>query len=326
MGLIKDVKQRRHDKIKSLLDQYSGGDVREIGATKETNGRGDAGNGNARHDDGHIRFPDSNEDLDIAERVDLRHNHQHNYSDPETAWKRNPNPWVSWETGDRPGQIRSYVKSQHTDYIPPKAPGLSRLRRELVWKSIVSLAIFGGAWGMYHSDEPWAVKGQALLSGAFQDEIDFTAAATWYKDVFAGAPSFIPIFQDGSEDSALVDGKAGTPVVSPLQDATVVRTFADLLSGIEIAGEAGAEVVSAETGRVIQVTEEKDSVLIQHANDRISIYGKLGSANVEVNEWVEAGQTIGRLPQASDGDPVLLYFAIKQNDRYVDPLDVIPID
>jgi stage IV sporulation protein FA len=45
-----------------------------------------------------------------------------------------------------------------------------------------------------------------------------------------------------------------------------------------------------------------------------------------VNDWVEAGQQIGSLQTAVDGEQSFLHFAVKQNDRYMDPLDVIPID
>lgn len=291
MGLKDNVKQRRHDKIRSLLDHYNEPDVSH---QKSTNATPEIQTFNAL--------------------------------DPELAWKRNPNPWAAWEEQEPMPAGRSYVKSQHTDLFHPPTNGWARLRKEITWKIVISLTLLGGVWTLFQLDHPMASKGQAFVSEVMKSEIDFASVALWYKDVFAGAPSFIPIFQDGSGYAALVDGEIRQAAVPPIEDAIVIRTFADLLNGVELAGDSGAQVVSIEKGRVIQVTEGRDSVLIQHANDRITIYGNLGGASVAVNQWVEAGQSIGRLLISEEKGQSLLYFAVKQNDRYMDPLDVIPID
>ncbi|MNR44805.1 Stage IV sporulation protein FA [compost metagenome] len=79
-------------------------------------------------------------------------------------------------------------------------------------------------------------------------------------------------------------------------------------------------------GRVIFVTDKGDNILIQHAGNVITVYGELSQSFVTVNDWVEAGDIIGKLPDAGSGGSSPLYFAVKRNDRYIDPLDVIPLD
>ncbi|RIX50547.1 hypothetical protein D3P08_19920 [Paenibacillus nanensis] len=316
MGLRNDVKQRRQEKIKSLIHQYQ----------------------ESAHEHNAINRGIPSEPVKPEPRAaqtkeskpapaSLSPAPANHPLDPELAWKRNPNPWSGWEDRDReqPPGSRSFVKSQHTDDFQPPDKSWGRFRKELTWKVIVSALMFGAVWAVFEVEHPLTQKGQAFVKEAMTEEINFEAVALWYNNVFAGAPSFIPLF-DGGGSAELVDGKPITPVVAPLEDAAVVRTFAELLNGIELAGASEAEVMAAETGRVIQVTERGDSVLIQHANNRITIYGKLESASVAVNDWVEAGQPIGKLPASQDGDQSFLYFAVKQNDRYMDPLDVIPLD
>lgn len=247
--------------------------------------------------------------------------------DPELAWKRNPNPWASWDDSG-PGLERSFVKpaSGVADKYEPPGGGLRSFLRGLKWKSAIAAALFATVWAMYQLDNEWTQKGRAILAEALTEEFDFATAAAWYRDTFAGAPSFIPMFQSNAARTASADGAAKTEVVAPIEDPSLIKTFAELLNGVELAGRPEAPVMAVETGRVIVVTEQGDSVLIQHANNRITIYGKLGGTNVSVNDWVEAGDTIGKLRPADDNGNSLLYFAVKQNDRYTDPLDVIPID
>ncbi|MBH5317151.1 M23 family metallopeptidase [Paenibacillus sp. GSMTC-2017] len=328
MGLIDDVRQRRHDKIRSLLDQYNSSKVanesfEQLGKPDELPSK----NG----EDQFYEEPFRSLPTQVP-TVPVRNSFVYNEDsspDPELTWKRNPNPWAAWDDEKviKASQGR-FVKSApkfHKREDPPTSYW-RRLRKELIWKSVISVILFGCVWAMFQYNETWTVKGQFFVKQALTDEIDFASAALWYKEVFAGAPSFIPIFGEESGDATLVDGTIKAATLSPLLDASIIRSFADLLSGVELAGISEEQVVAVETGRVIQVSEQQDSILIQHANNRITIYGKLGSAKVAVNDWVVAGDAIGHLKKAKEGEPSLLYFAIKQNDRYLDPLDVIPLD
>ncbi|GKU75715.1 M23 family metallopeptidase [Paenibacillus sp. L3-i20] len=328
MGLIDDVRQRRHQKIRSLLDEYNNLSPESEAIKKQSN-----------EDDFHSKKKTSltfEDEFPYHSIIDLEKIPLPPPSfsavdglDPELSWKRNPNPWAAWdEEKAHTNSPRSFVKSAplYNERSDPPKNGRGRFQKEMTWKLVISALLFGGVWAMFQYNHEWTAKGQTFVKQALTDEIDFASAALWYREVFDGAPSFIPIFGEESGDATLVDGTIKSSVISPLADASIIRSFADLLSGVELAGASQAEVAAVETGRVIQVTAEQDRVLIQHANSRITIYGKLASTNVAVNDWVEAGDTIGHLPKSKAGEHSLLYFAIKQNDRYLDPVDVIPID
>lgn len=247
--------------------------------------------------------------------------------DPEKAWKANPNPWSSWDENEREWK-GSFVKRA----LPDKSKLPERRKpsffTDLQWKLVISLLIFAVIWAMFRYDNAWTRTGQAYVKQAITDEIDFEAAAVWYKEMFSGAPSFIPIFEQDPKEAIGADGRIRLPVVSPLDNGVLVRTFAELLNGVELAGEPGQNVFAAEEGRVIlaESNETSSSIVIQHANKRVTIYGKLGEVSVEANDWVEAGDPIGRLSEMSTAEPNRLFFAVKQDGAYVDPLDVIPID
>lgn len=333
MGLRDDVRHRRHEKIKMLLEEYaanqegggrpaSAGEIDEMEQMqRQKDNQAWLAKKKKTEEETHLVFPPAPSELADRDSV------QSQSPDPELAWKRNPNPWSSWgEVPAHSSSQRSFVRQTRTyddSDIPPRG-GWSRFRRGLQWKTIAALIIFGGIYGMFHYEADWAERGQQIVKQALTDEFDFAAAAVWYKQAFAGAPSFIPMFQGDSRGAVGVDGGVSGTIAVPIEHASLIRTFAELLNGVELAGDSEAPVMAVETGRVIMETEEQ--VLIQHANNRITIYGKLGGSDVSVNDWVEAGDPIGKLKEAGENGQSLLYFGVKQDDRYMDPLDVIRLD
>ncbi|MNC72583.1 Stage IV sporulation protein FA [compost metagenome] len=94
-------------------------------------------------------------------------------------------------------------------------------------------------------------------------------------------------------------------------------------------GDSSVQVKSTGTGRVISVTRDAITgmtVAIQHAGGYESLYGHLEEPFVEKGDWVESGDVIGVLPSKSSPPYTTLYFALKNNDRYIDPAELISFD
>lgn len=309
MGLKDDIRQRRQDKIRKLMQQSKFED------REKTTGTSQSRLASAEFQ--------NKQKQDPIQSIESRSNEL----DPERAWKKHPNPWAAWGNEEERSPIRSFVKGAGTanESAYPSHTKHS-FRKEMQWKLVISLLLFGFVWVLFHYNNEWTLKGQAIVKQALTDEIDFAAAAAWYKETFAGAPSFIPIFENKPSDAIGVDGIVKQTIALPLKDGVLVRTFAELLNGIELAGPSETEVVAAETGKVILVTEERNRIMIQHANKRVTVYGGLGEAAVKVNDWVETGDRIGKLRKTDGGMQSLLYFAVKEDDRYVDPMGVISLD
>ncbi|MCF2943957.1 M23 family metallopeptidase [Paenibacillus tarimensis] len=245
--------------------------------------------------------------------------------DPEIEWKRRSEDWL--KGGGRLSKLslpESPVPS--SDFEDPTRYGKSWGGMRV--KLVISLFIFGAVWGLFSLKPSGTEDIQRFVLSALTEELDTEAAAEWYKKTFAGAPSFIPIFDRTVTEAKRVDGSVAQPAVLPIIDGTVVRSFAETLNGVEIAGRPGSEITVIETGRVGLVSgNEADgySIVVQHADNRTSIYGRLRETSVEAGDWVEAGERLGWLNDTPDGDS-LLYFAVRVDGRYVDPTDVVPLD
>jgi len=247
--------------------------------------------------------------------------------DPEKLWKSSSAPWLGM---NRTGSDYGTLASEYPP-ISPGDGGGSRFLRQLRLQIAASAVLFGVIWGLFQLSGNIAERGQLIVTAALTDEFDFQTVEAWYDRTFAGSPAFIPLFGDNKGQATAVDGAPHStlPIVSPLPKSTLIKSFAESLGGIELAGDPGSSVAAAETGQVVLVTENAgkgQTVVIQHADGRQTQYGQLAVADVSKDDWVEAGDIIGKLANDSGSDSGILYFAVKENGRYIDPTDVIPLD
>ncbi|AJY76065.1 M23 family metallopeptidase [Paenibacillus beijingensis] len=260
-------------------------------------------------------------------------------NDPEKAWKEQQADW--WRTGAGGFERTPYIRQARGKGMDDSSrdrrsggtygsEGGGPLLRELRMRLLAAALLFGAVWGLFQAQGEWATGGQSFVTRALTQNMDFQAVAVWYRETFDGAPTFIPIFGGSDNEAKSVAGTVKLPVTSPLEGGSIVRTFAELLSGVELAGKPQEDVGAAQEGRVTLVSGDSGSgftVVIQHAGGRSTIYGNMSAAEVKKGDWVQPGQTIGELgPQVGTSGTALLYFAVKQNDSYVDPADVVPID
>ncbi|GMK38383.1 hypothetical protein PCCS19_14370 [Paenibacillus sp. CCS19] len=253
--------------------------------------------------------------------------HQTLEQDPEKLWKSSTAPWLGL---NRPNAGYGDLASEYPPIGPARGGG-SRFMRQLRLQIVASAVLFGVIWGLFQINGGLAEQGQTLVTAALTDEFDFQTVEAWYDRTFAGSPAFIPLFGDSKEQVAAVDGTPHStmPIVSPLPNSTLIKSFAESLGGIELAGDPGSTVAAAETGQVVLVTDntgQGQTVVIQHAGGRQTQYGQLATASVSKDDWVEAGDVIGQLMNDGGTESGVLYFAVKEDGRYIDPTDVIPLD
>lgn len=96
--------------------------------------------------------------------------------------------------------------------------------------------------------------------------------------------------------------------------------------GIDIAGEAGAEIKAAADGKVTAVTTDPlwgTVVEITHNGNIISIYSGLApEVSVAVGDEVKGGDVIGTLGETNLAEvdkASHLHFAMKENGKFIDP-------
>lgn len=95
--------------------------------------------------------------------------------------------------------------------------------------------------------------------------------------------------------------------------------------GIDIAASGGARVAAAMDGRVIRKGRSKSAgryVVIDHGAGLRTTYAGLSRVTVWKGDFVDRGQTIGRVGRRG-GEPAELHFELRLANQSIDPMPVI---
>lgn len=227
--------------------------------------------------------------------------------DPEVLWKK--------ERGRRYG-VNDEVKK-------------NRFLSSFTWRLVVSALLFGLIVGVYRFQHPWAVTAQQYITQSLNREMDFQAAEAWYVSHFGDTPTIIPIFKESQSDPQKVI--ASLSLVVPIH-GNITTPYSEDLKGVEIAPYEDSNtkhpVKSVATGQVIKVLTDSlmgKTLTIQHTGGIVAIYGHLDTT-LKLNDWIEAGDTLGLLADISTGQSPTLYYSMKQGQEYIDPSEVMSFD
>lgn len=154
-------------------------------------------------------------------------------------------------------------------------------------------------------------------------EFQFATISKWYENTFGKPLALFPEQKDPSE-TEMAEGYAvpATGVILENFDATDNN-------GVVIQTVQGASVDSIQDGTVIFAGEKEDfgnTVIIQHADNTETWYGQLGEIHVKVYDNVKAGEKIGTVLTSEDAQYGEFYFAIKQGEKFIDPVQVIKFE
>jgi len=236
---------------------------------------------------------------------------------PDPAFSDDPETW--W---------KERMKRREAESGSPADGGSLRFFRGLAVRAVWALILFGAVWGWLRFELPGAPLFRLWLASALAEEMDARAVRAWYERHFAGSPAFLQQLGNSAEEKAQTiwsHVETSLPV-----DGRLVRTFAESGAGVRFAAPAASPVRAVYAGLVMQVTENEhgaSTVLIRHPNRIVTVYGNVASPAVRPGDWVETGQTIGRLgPTGESSAETYLDFAVRQNGKALDPAAVIPLD
>lgn len=120
-------------------------------------------------------------------------------------------------------------------------------------------------------------------------------------------------------------GRLSRPVEGPItRDYNPSGTGGERNDGVGFSVPAGTPVRAAGSGEVALVSESLGGlgtiVLIRHADDLITVYGRVDDVSVSRGQQVQAGQTIGSV---AEGENPGLHFEVRRGTESVDPTTYI---
>ncbi|MFD0694105.1 peptidoglycan DD-metalloendopeptidase family protein [Paenibacillus sp. GCM10027628] len=245
---------------------------------------------------------------------------------PDSEWKRRmEDPEYAWRHKLRMDPTlngHSYLDDEEKSLFTPPS------RRSMITKLFISCMVFAAVFGMFHINQPWANKGKQFITSSLTQSYDFSALSAWYTERFGGSPSFIPSFHNREGDEAVKVSTSKRTLFSPAKGSIISPYDGTTHLGVRLNTTPNVPVYALDTGQVIFAGTTADSgltIIIRHANGLQSVYGALGEANVEMNDWINRGEAVGK---ASSGDPGkgTFYFAVTKDGHPMNPTDVISFD
>ena len=114
----------------------------------------------------------------------------------------------------------------------------------------------------------------------------------------------------------------------PTQGRTIVTPYDGVRSkGIGISGREGDPVTAAEAGNVMYAGSNLrgygNMVILQHANNYLTVYGHNSKLLVKEGQSVKKGQQIAQMGQ-TEADRVKLHFEVRRANKAYNPFDFLP--
>lgn len=168
---------------------------------------------------------------------------------------------------------------------------------------------------------------QNFVAKTMQTEFQFAAVTTWYEDKFGKPLAILPpnLSQESNPQDKL-------QYAVPVNGWKILENFATNGQGIMVETGSKNDVEAMNEGTVIFFGKKENingiTVVVQHSDGTESWYGNLDSESISVNlyDFIEEGTKIGKATSSENSINGTFYFAIKQGDIFIDPIQVIKFD
>lgn len=158
------------------------------------------------------------------------------------------------------------------------------------------------------------------FNSVFNQEFQFTAVRQWLEGRFGSSVAFI-------NNKTLVAG--GDKNLAVPASGRVLQGFNVTGQGVTVEMKSGEIVEAINEGTVVFIGEKPNfqyTVVIQHPDNTESWYGNLDKVDVQLYDAVKAKQKIGTAKVDVQSGKTELFFAFKKNEKFIDPIQVIPFE
>ena len=158
--------------------------------------------------------------------------------------------------------------------------------------------------------------------------------------LLAGCASAPPVLAPPVAEKSVTQHQRG-PVtfVHPLPGARISASFARYIiksrnrqhHGVDFAAPSGTPVFAASSGVVLSADNSSlseafgNAVLIEHGDQLTSLSAHLSRLDVQLGQWVEAGQQIGLVGQTGRATGPHLHFELWRGSVPQDPIALLPL-
>ena len=186
---------------------------------------------------------------------------------------------------------------------------------------MIAACLFLSAGILFKAESEQLLPVQGYVSNMMEEEFQFAMVKDWYEGKFGNPVALFP-----TEPAS--DAASDAPSYALPASGKVLESFETTGKGIMVETVLSSEVEAIDAGVVTYAGDKEgigQTVVIQHTDGSESWYGMLESIDVSVYDFVQTKDKLGSVTNSEDGKTGTFYFAIKKNETFIDPLQVVPI-
>ncbi|MFX3624559.1 MAG: peptidoglycan DD-metalloendopeptidase family protein [Ectobacillus sp.] len=212
--------------------------------------------------------------------------------------------------------------SQPVAFIDQKEPVPPLFRKEIfLLKLLCAACLVLGAAILFKNSNPSFDKARTVVQTVMREEFKFASVSKWYEGQFGKPLTLLP-------SSKQTPGEEKQDYAVPAS-GKLLQPFQANGQGVFVQTNINATVDAVNEGIVIFAGNKEDlgnTVIIQHADGTESWYGGLSEQHVSLYDYVKKKQRIGKVQNSEDGKAGTFYFAFKKEEKFIDPIQVIPLE
>ncbi len=193
-------------------------------------------------------------------------------------------------------------------------------------KVFLSIVLFLSVAILFKQPDDKFTNLRQFVEHTFEQDFKFAAVAAWYERQFGKPLALLPerLIRDDSDTSNQANSQYAVPVTGK-----VIEPFDVEKKGIMLETEIDEKIECIQDGFVVFVGEREGlnkTVIVQHHDGSESWYGNLESVDVALYDYIKSGQTIGMALKENDEKTRMFFFALKQGESFIDPIQVMSFD
>ncbi|KMM37517.1 M23 family metallopeptidase [Guptibacillus hwajinpoensis] len=195
-------------------------------------------------------------------------------------------------------------------------------KQSFLIRSMIAACLFLSVGILFKVDSERAAPVQGYVSDLMVEDFQFATVKDWYEGKFGNPVALFPTAPE-------LETAGEKPVYALPASGRVLENFETTGKGIMVETVLSSEVEAINTGVVTYAGNKEgtgQTVVVQHTDGSESWYGMLESIDVALYDFVQTKDKLGSVMNSEDGETGTFYFAIKKNEAFIDPLQVVPIE
>ena len=233
-----------------------------------------------------------------------------------------PEPQISW-----PGEDDHYdFKFTSPSDNGGGEAGHPLFKKEVFFfKILASVLLFLVVAIIYRNHTAKLDPARDFITSQMDKDFKFAVVSNWYEEKFGKPLALLPFIDGKNSDKKTVAENQNFSVPAM---GKILENFEKNGQGIMIETSKGAAVQAINDGLVTFIGVKEgigNTVIIQHSDKSETWYGNLADVKVKLYEYVDKRSVVGTVSTSAGEDKTKgkYYFAIKKDDNFIDPIQVI---